>query len=75
MTKRGEVISRAIRLIRWIERRRTPFACADLMEVAECDRRTVYRWIAAAEANGLIERHGITLPEGGGVATLWRAAR
>ena len=63
--KRGDVISRAVRLVRWSDRQTSPFTWAEIADVGEINRRNAYRWLDALEANGVIEQHGTDRRENG----------
>lgn len=71
MRKRGEVISRATRLVRWAQKQKSPFTWAEVADVGECGVRTAYRWIDALEANGIIEKHGVDRRENGVAVKTW----
>ena len=68
---RTHLIARSLRAVHFALKTRDPWTWAELADSLECDRRNVYRWIQALEANQLIQVHGHDRRENGTPVTLW----
>lgn len=52
---RDDLLVRSLDLLTWVASRKRPFSPCELGNALGIGRRSAYRWVAAAEAAGIIE--------------------